>query len=434
VIALPSRSRRAPPRRLGKKKKGEPEAPKEKIELTSSVLNKYTASYTKTEKELMDDLAKEGRWLPYAIVQKVARTFRTSKLSPQEKRKIVDEALAIYEKRMVDPYEAAGIIAAQSIGEPGTQMTMRTFHYAGVAEMNVTLGLPRLIEIVDARRMPSTPLMEVHPVPSIKDDLDKVRSLALELETTRLRDIARIITDVNELVVTVESDIDQIKSKGLTVDDVQMSISKIKIGKLDVERRGNRLIVRPEEPNFRKLLQVSEAVTSLKVKGIDGIERAIIRTTDAGYVIFTEGSNFSRIMEHPLVDRTKTSTNSIEEVFQVLGIEAARAAIIREARNTLEEQGLIVDIRHLMLVADIMTNDGEVRAVGRHGISGKKYSVLARAAFEITAQHLLNAGIRGETDTLDGVAENIIIGQPVTLGTGAVTLEYSAPKARKHAG
>jgi DNA-directed RNA polymerase subunit A" len=210
-----------------------------------------------------------------------------------------------------------------------------------------------------------------------------------------------------------------------------MIISKMKIGKLDVERRGNKLIVRPEEPNFRKLLSVSEAVTALKVKGIDGIERAIIRKTDAGYVIFTEGSNFSRIMEHAQVDRTRTSTNSIEEIYQVLGIEAARAAIIREAKNTLEEQGLIVDIRHLMLVADIMTNDGEVRAVGRHGISGKKYSVLARAAFEITAQHLLNAGIRGETDTLDGVAENIIIGQPVTLGTGAVTLEYAIQRPKQ---
>jgi len=429
---VPSRSRRAPPRRTArKKKKGEPDTPKEKIELTSAVVNKYTGAYTKTEKDLIESLAGEKRWLPYAIVQKVARTFRTAKLTPQEKRRIVDEALKIYEQRMVDPYEAAGIIAAQSIGEPGTQMTMRTFHYAGVAEMNVTLGLPRLIEIVDARRMPSTPLMEVHPVPAIREDLEKVRQLALELETTRLRDVARIITDVNELVVTVESDIEQIKSKGLTIDDVQLVISKIKIGKVDVERRGNKLIVRPQEPNFRKLLLVSEAVTALKVKGIDSIERAIIRKTDASYIIFTEGSNFAKIMEHPLVDRTKTSTNSIEEIFQVLGIEAARAAVIREARNTLEEQGLIVDIRHLMLVADIMTNDGEVRAVGRHGISGKKFSVLARAAFEITAQHLLNAGIRGETDTLDGVAENIIIGQPVTLGTGAVTLEYAPPKLKR---
>ena len=125
-------------------------------------------------------------------------------------------------------------------------------------------------------------------------------------------------------------------------------------------------------------------------------------------------------MEH--IDGARTSTNSIMEIFHVLGIEAARNAVIKEATDTLKEQGLSVDIRHIMLVADIMTNDGDVKAIGRHGISGRKSSVLARAAFEITSTHLLRAGMIGEVDNLDGVAENIIVGQPVTLGTGAVNL------------
>src|SRR5205823_7558295 len=73
------------------------------------------------------------------------------------------------------------------------------------------------------------------------------------------------------------------------------------------------------------------------------------------------------------------------------------------------------------------TNDGDVKAIGRHGISGRKSSVLARAAFEITAHHLLRAAITGEVDYLDGVAENVIVGQPVTLGTGAVNLIYQPP-------
>ncbi|MFA5311951.1 MAG: DNA-directed RNA polymerase subunit A'', partial [Methanomassiliicoccales archaeon] len=84
-----------------------------------------------------------------------------------------------------------------------------------------------------------------------------------------------------------------------------------------------------------------------------------------------------------------------------------------------------VDIRHIMLVSDLMTADGDVKAIGRHGISGRKSSVLARAAFEITAAHLLHAALTGEEDHLDGVAENIIVGQPVTLGTGAVNLVYT---------
>ena len=125
------------------------------------------------------------------------------------------------------------------------------------------------------------------------------------------------------------------------------------------------------------------------------------------------------------VDADNVMTNSILEVADVLGIEAARNSIIHEAMGTLGEAGLDVDIRHIMLVADLMTNDGYVKAIGRHGVSGKKSSVLARAAFEITAAHLLHAAMVGETDPLEGVTENIIVGQPVTLGTGAVNLIYT---------
>ncbi|MFQ5838007.1 MAG: DNA-directed RNA polymerase subunit A'', partial [Thermoplasmata archaeon] len=165
-----------------------------------------------------------------------------------------------------------------------------------------------------------------------------------------------------------------------------------------------------------------------KIKGIDGIQRAIIRRRGDEYVIYTEGSNLAAVLQLPYVDATRTSCNNITEIHEVLGIEAARNAIVKEARDTLSEQGLAVDIRHIMLVADMMTNDGDVKAIGRHGISGRKSSVLARAAFEITAHHLLRAAVTGEVDYLDGVAENVIVGQPVTLGTGAVNLVFSPPK------
>jgi DNA-directed RNA polymerase subunit A" len=118
------------------------------------------------------------------------------------------------------------------------------------------------------------------------------------------------------------------------------------------------------------------------------------------------------------LDHTRAYTNSIQEVNEVLGVEAARNSIIEEASRTLDEQGLSVDIRHIMLVADLMTADGDVKAIGRHGISGRKSSVLARAAFEITAAHLLTAAMTGEEDHLDGVAENIIVGQRLHSGPG----------------
>jgi len=122
------------------------------------------------------------------------------------------------------------------------------------------------------------------------------------------------------------------------------------------------------------------------------------------------------------VDPTRTITNNIHEIEKVLGIEAARQALINEIMNVLEEQGLDVDIRHVMLVADLMTRTGTVKQVGRHGVTGEKPSVLARAAFEVTVKHLLDAAARGERDELKGVAENVIIGQLIPLGTSMVKL------------
>jgi len=98
--------------------------------------------------------------------------------------------------------------------------------------------------------------------------------------------------------------------------------------------------------------------------------------------------------------------------------------------ETLREQGLDdVNIRHLMLVADIMTNRGEIESIGRHGISGSKDSVLARAAFEVTVNHLLDAAVHGEEDDLDGVIENVIVGKPVSIGTGDVDLRMGSIEA-----
>ena len=142
------------------------------------------------------------------------------------------------------------------------------------------------------------------------------------------------------------------------------------------------------------------------------------------YYISTIGSNLSKVSEYAGVDRGRTYTNNITEIHDYLGIEAARQAIINEMLLTLEGAGLDVDVRHLLMVADVMTSEGEVRAIGRHGVSGTKHSILARSAFEVTVTHLLRAGIIGERDELRGVTENIIVGQPVSLGTGSVDLFY----------
>ncbi|MGD1061174.1 MAG: DNA-directed RNA polymerase subunit A'' [Methanomassiliicoccales archaeon] len=344
---------------------------------------------------------------------------------PEDKiRKLIKRAYERYEEHQMDPNESAGIIAAQSIGEPGTQMTMRTFHYAGVAEINVTLGLPRLIEIVDARRVPSTPMMTIYTVPERRSNQDEVRHIASEIEMTKLIDVASLDTDIVNMKVIVRPDQRKMEQKDLDAEAIYKELVKTRGLKGLVEIQGTDIVISSDQPSFKKLQGILDDVRDKKIKGVDLINRAIIRKSGDEYIIYTEGSNLAKVLDVEGVDQSRTTTNAVQEIFEVLGVEAARNAIMNEAYRTLEEQGLNVDIRHIMLVADLMTNDGDVKAIGRHGISGRKSSVLARAAFEITAVHLLHAALTGEEDHLDGVAENIIVGQPVTLGTGAVNLEY----------
>ena len=380
--------------------------------------------------------------LPIKIILDVASRIR--KAYPEEERveyaakrgkDLMEAAHWMYMSHMMDQNESAGVMAAHSLGEPGTQMNMRTFHYAGVANINVTQGLPRLIEIVDARRVPATPSMEI-PLVSEIDGLEMdegiARHIASEIEVTTLLDVASILTDVTNMVLIIVPDARKISEKGIEPEDIRERLNKVKAvrGNVDIDpSNGINIIARSDEPSFKKLQSMYDTIKSTKIKGIDGITRAVLSKDGAGWKIITEGSNLKEVLKVKGVDAEHVMTNSILEVADVLGIEAARNALIREAEGTLGEAGLNVDIRHIMLVADLMTNDGQVKAIGRHGISGKKSSVLARAAFEITAAHLLHAAMVGEVDHLEGVTENIIVGQPVTLGTGAVNLEYK-PKRR----
>jgi len=397
---------------------------------------------------ILDAARQEHVSLPPALIEALKTKVQSLRLSPSDTSRILHEVARRFGRAEVDAHESVGVIAAQSIGEPGTQMTLRTFHYAGVAEMNVTLGLPRLIELVDARRVPSTPMMTVHVDKKLKNDRDAVEGIGLQIEVTTVPDVAAIGTVVEDLKVVVSPQAALMAKRGVKRSEIETALTEnldlrlfeIRPGSGSGETRPFEIHLREagtsgaktksrreelvEEMPFKKLLIASEESAAIRIKGVIGIRRALIRREKDEYVIYTEGSNLDGVLEIPGVDGVRTTTNSVFEIYRVYGVEAARAALIHETNRTLAEQGLGVDIRHLMLVADVMTNEGDIRAIGRHGISGKKSSVLARAAFEITAAHLLRAAIIGEVDELKGVAENIIVGKPITLGPGAVNLVY----------
>src|SRR2546428_356812 len=268
-----------------------------------------------TEKLLKKFAPKLNDRLLNELKQKLAE----SKLTEQGGKNVLERVEEALDYSRVEPGEASGIVAAQSIGEPGTQMTLRTFHFAGVRERDVTLGLPRLMELVDARKIPATPSMDIY---------------------------------------------------------------------LDEEHRTSN----------EKALKVAKEI------------------------LFTKVGN---VVEYSGVDPKRVITNNVHEVAQVLGIEAARQTLIREVMSTLDEQGLEVDIRHIFLVADLMTAKGYIQQIGRHGIAGAKSSVLARAAFEITVPTLAEAAVKGEAEELKGVTENVIVGLPIPVGTGMIDLYMS---------
>ncbi|SNZ06397.1 DNA-directed RNA polymerase, subunit A [Natronoarchaeum philippinense] len=329
----------------------------------------------------------------------------------------------------VDPLDPVGTVSAQSIGEPGTQMTMNTFHYAGVAEIDVTQGLPRLIELVDARKEPDTPMMTVHLDDEYADDREKAHEVVWKIEATKILALGDVSTNVADMQVRIDLNEATLEERMIEPEQIAETIQS----SLGVEVLQQDAVIQfgPEEPSYRDLLQLVEELREITFKGIEEVSRVVIRKeeTEQGeeFVLYTEGSAFGDVIGIEGVDASRTTTNNIHEVYRQLGVEAAREAIINETMDTLEEQGLDdVNIRHLMLVADIMTNKGTIESIGRHGISGNKDSVLARAAFEVTVNHLLDAAIHGEVDDLDGVTENVIVGKPIKLGTGDVDLRMGS--------
>ncbi len=356
-------------------------------------------------------------------VERLIEYYKKYGLYEEEVNAIIDEIIKRYELSLIDPGEPVGTVAAQSIGEPSTQMTLRTFHYAGVREFNVTLGLPRLIEIVDARKKPGTPIMEIYLDEEHRKSEEKAKEVARRIETTTIENVAEEIDASPFEGAVIRLDPSMLQDKGITVEDVVKTLEKLRLGKVYVdpdEPNTVRIELKPEKLDYTKIEKVKSKIASATIKGIKGIKKIIIQKRGDEYVLVAEGSNLSEVLKVPGVDPRRVYTNNIAEIEAILGIEAARQAIIKEITEVLRDQGLDVDIRHIMLLADQMTWTGRVRQVGRMGISGEKPSVLARAAFEMTVPKLAEAAVEGEEDLLVGVTENVIIGQPVPVGTGIV--------------
>ncbi len=372
-----------------------------------------------SEKEISSILKKYERNLNPRIVGDLLDAIKGNPISGEHFNSVCKKAVELLKGATVEPGEASGIVAAQSIGEPGTQMTLRTFHFAGVAERDVTLGLPRLIELVDARKIPSKPSMEVYLDKESRSSNEKALKVARSILFTKASDILESCTvDYTGKVKLVLSD-SLLKDRDCDVDMVADGVAG---AKKKVEIGGDRksVTVSVENATIQSLFVLRNKLLNTKVKGIPGITRVTVVKPKDEWLIHTSGSSLAKVFKVPGVDTTRTTTNNIHEINTTLGIEASRTALVKELMGTLEEQGLEVDIRHIYLVADLMTSKGYLQSIGRHGIAGTKSSVLARAAFEITVPTIAAAAVRGEHEGLKGVTENVIVGLPIPLGTGMI--------------
>ncbi|EGW35786.1 DNA-directed RNA polymerase III subunit C1 [Spathaspora passalidarum NRRL Y-27907] len=376
------------------------------------------------------------------------------KISSKTVEKFLEQCLYKYSRARVEPGTAVGAIGAQSIGEPGTQMTLKTFHFAGVASMNVTLGVPRIKEIINASKTISTPI--INAVLVNDDDEIAARVVKGRIEKTLLEDVAFFIEDVykdNLAYLSIKIDLETIDKLQLelTIDNIVRAIQnapKLKITPGDVSVSGkdrvNVLVNLKEKTDslksqaetknalFFRMQQLKRALPSICIKGLPNIFRAVINIRDdSKKELLVEGYGLKDVMSTDGVVGTKTTTNHVLEVFEILGIEAARSSIIKEIDYTMSNHGMSVDPRHIQLLGDVMTYKGEVLGITRFGLSKMRDSVLQLASFEKTTDHLFDAAFFMKNDKIEGVSECIILGQTMSIGTGSFKLVKSSNYDKK---
>src|SRR3989344_5375339 len=357
--------------------------------------------------------------LPESVLKAIEEAIPAN-LSKDKMNKIMEEVLKIYKFSSVNAGECVGLVGAESIGEPGTQMTLNTFHLAGVAEMNVTTGLPRIIEIFDCQKEIKTPMMEIY-LKSSHNTVDGIKKFASSIKETLLGElVSEYSLNIFEQTLFIKFSKELMEDYDLSVKEMA-KLLKPKAKGFIIEDKDDTIILKQKDKStedLKALYGLKEKVKVIKVKGVKGIKQVLPVKRGEEYIVLTSGKNLKDILELPEVDFTRTSSNDLREVYEVLGIEAARQAIINEVYKVIEAQGLNIDIRHIMLVADIMCTSGTVKGITRYGVVSEKASVLARASFETPIKHLINAALEGEIDRLTSVVENVMINQPVPLGTG----------------
>ena len=316
--------------------------------------------------------------------------------------KSLEEVQKSYDFVKVEPGESVGLISAESLGEPGTQMVLDVKHFAGVSDMNLNTGLPRVIEIFDGRKTIKSPAMDIYLKPPYSKGKN-IKEIALSIKELKLQEIAsEFLISIANSVIEIILYPQKLKEFNLKSADVAKIVNKSTKG-ISVKLKDDRLIlnIKTKEDNLNLIYQIKEKLKKLYIQGLKGINQILPVKVGDEYVIKTAGTNLREALLLKFVDTERTFSNDIYEVEEVLGIEAARQLVINEAYKVFETQGLNVNIRHFLLVADTMTHSGKIKGITRYGVVSEKASVLARASFETPVKHIIKAALLGEIDKLN---------------------------------
>jgi len=378
------------------------------------------------------------------------RIWNSCRVTETQLDLILEKALEKFILSFVEPGEAVGAIGAQSISEPGTQMTLKTFHFSGISSMNVTLGVPRLKEIINAAKLISTPIITA----KLACDNNEVaaRIVKAGIEKTTLGEVSKYMKEVfspTSCYISIQLDLNAIEQLKLNVDvySVRRAIlggakgekilKSLTVDQVLVKRKSKsklRVYVPSKVgsmpvPKYFAMQMLKTALPSVVVQGIPSVGRAVINKQEkdgrATYNLLMEGYGLQDVMGSPGIDGLDTTTNHVLEVEEVLGVEAARTQISKEIENIMSAYGIGIDWRHLLLLSDIMTFKGEVLGITRFGVSKMRESILMLASFEKTTDHLFDAAVHGRTDRIVGVSECIIMGMGIPIGTGLPSLFWS---------
>ena len=375
--------------------------------------------------------------LPQAIIDKINKYADSKKFSVDKKKKLLELVTTKYNKGLVVPGDAVGLIAAQSIGEPGTQLTLRTKHYAGSLEVSVGQGIQRVIEIVDGRSSAKYPSMVIYlDKDYFKGKKEKdVEKFCNSLVDVKVKDVGVFSENFTDRTVSFKLDDEKMQLINYDAEELMELI----YSKIEDTYTSKRFASNKQQINFHfdtntELYTIRKALLTwnkIPLYGVKGIEKAVLFKEGDEYIIKTKGSNLKEILKTEGIDTCKTTTNDIFEIYKLFGVEAARESIVRELSYTFQTNGINISLRHIYILADIMTVNANVRGVVRTGITGKKKSPFARAAFEETIKHIIDASFNGDVENLVGITENIIVGQPISAGTGLVRLTLDSKGLKK---